>query len=82
MLGTAPLGGWKVPYDGPVDTNFTISVDRRGYMVQVAAHPIACFTVKNHSCRSSFPTAEPFTLSLMCRRASDEERRVKKEAQP
>ncbi|CAE7352394.1 ACC1 [Symbiodinium pilosum] len=28
MLGTAPLGGWKVPYDGPVDTNFTISVDR------------------------------------------------------
>ena len=29
MLGTAPLGGWKVPYDGPVDTNFAISVDRR-----------------------------------------------------
>ncbi|CAE7247072.1 ACC1 [Symbiodinium sp. CCMP2592] len=29
MLGTAPLGGWKVPYDGPVDTNFTISVDRK-----------------------------------------------------
>ena len=29
MLGTAPLGGWKVPYDGPVDTNLAISVDRR-----------------------------------------------------
>lgn len=29
MLGTAPLGGWKVPYDGPVDTNFAISVDRK-----------------------------------------------------
>ncbi|CAK9099295.1 unnamed protein product [Durusdinium trenchii] len=28
-LTTAPLSGWKVPYDGPVDPQFHISVDRK-----------------------------------------------------
>eukprot|EP00438_Fugacium_kawagutii_P024547 Skav223327 [mRNA] locus=scaffold200:121597:124778:+ [translate_table: standard] len=27
-LATAPLSGWKVPYDGPVDPQFQIEVDR------------------------------------------------------
>ena len=27
-LATAPLSGWKVPYDGPVDPGFHIAVDR------------------------------------------------------
>ncbi|CAJ1337100.1 unnamed protein product [Effrenium voratum] len=28
-MTTAPLSGWKVPYDGPVDQAFRISVDRK-----------------------------------------------------
>lgn len=28
-LATAPLSGWKVPYDGPVDPGFHIAVDRK-----------------------------------------------------
>ena len=28
-LSTAPLSGWKVPYDGPVDPGFHIAIDRK-----------------------------------------------------
>ena len=64
MLGTAPLGGWKVPYDGPVDTNFAISVDRHMCSARIGRR---FFGVLGR-------------VGFIPRKASDEDRRLKKEA--